>query len=97
MSEYVTGIQTVTGPKQIDYNALANKPTAKSLGAAEAKHSHDIADIPNLSEALSDIAPAIVSATAPTNTNALWIDTGNSSVLKYYDGLKWVAVGATWK
>lgn len=33
MAQYVTKIRTEDGDKQIDYNALANKPTAASLGA----------------------------------------------------------------
>ncbi len=33
MADYVTAIRTPYGDKKIDYNALANKPTATSLGA----------------------------------------------------------------
>ena len=33
----------------------------------------------------------IVSATAPTNLNALWVDTVSGDILKYYD-----TVGAIW-
>ena len=88
MSEYVTAIRTATGDKQIDYNALANKPTAASLGAAT---------IEDFNAALSNVAPSIVSNTAPENKKALWIDTANSSILKYYDGSSWVPVGAVWK
>lgn len=35
-----------------------------------------------------------VSATAPTATNSLWIDTGNGGILKYYNGSQWVPVVA---
>lgn len=97
MSELVTAIRTATGDKQIDYNALANKPTAKSLGAALSAHKHGISDITNLNSALDNISPAIVSGTAPSNTKALWIDTANSGVLKYHNGSSWVPVGAVWK
>lgn len=34
MADYITKIRTTDGDKQIDYNALANKPTLKTLGAA---------------------------------------------------------------
>lgn len=34
MSQYITKIRTENGDMQIDYNALANLPTAESLGAA---------------------------------------------------------------
>jgi phospholipase/lecithinase/hemolysin len=34
MADYITKIRTTDGDKQIDYNALANKPTAKDLNAA---------------------------------------------------------------
>ena len=37
-----------------------------------------------------------VGTTAPTNTELLWIDTGNSGVLKYYNGTSWVATKAVW-
>ena len=34
----------------------------------------------------------IVSNTAPEDTTKLWIDTGNSGIMKYHDGSAWVAV-----
>ena len=37
-----------------------------------------------------------VGATAPSNTGILWIDSGNSNTLKFYNGSAWVAVGAVW-
>jgi hypothetical protein len=37
-----------------------------------------------------------VGATAPENTSILWIDTGNESIIKYYDGEKWVPTHAAW-
>ena len=40
MADYITKIRTTDGDKQIDYNALANKPTAESLGAAAKDHNH---------------------------------------------------------
>lgn len=89
MSQYVTAIRTSDGKdRQIDYNALANKPTAASLGAVTKE---------GLNSALSDVSPSVVSDTAPANKKALWIDTANSGVLKYYDGSSWVPVGAVWK
>ena len=33
MADYVTAIRTNKGDQKIDYNALANKPTAATLGA----------------------------------------------------------------
>lgn len=37
-------------------------------------------------------------ATAPTNTNLLWIDTGNGNILKFYDtaSKSWKPVAAVW-
>lgn len=49
MAEYITKIRTEKGDMQIDYNALANKPTASSIGAALADHRHtksEISDFP---------------------------------------------------
>ena len=37
-----------------------------------------------------------VGATAPSDTGILWIDSGNSNTLKFYNGSAWVAVGAVW-
>lgn len=36
----------------------------------------------------------VVSSTAPTDTTCLWIDTGNSGVIKYYNG-GWVSAAST--
>lgn len=37
-----------------------------------------------------------VGATPPSDTGILWIDSGNSNTLKFYNGSAWVAVGAVW-
>ena len=37
-----------------------------------------------------------VGSTAPSDTGILWIDSGNSNILKFYNGSAWVAVGAVW-
>ena len=37
-----------------------------------------------------------VGATPPSDTEILWIDSGNSNTLKFYNGSAWVAVGAVW-
>lgn len=38
-----------------------------------------------------------ISNEAPTNTNYLWIDTADNSILKYYQNGVWISVGAVWK
>lgn len=47
MADYITAIRTVDGDKQIDYNALANKPdlSLSGLGAAAAGHKHSASDV----------------------------------------------------
>jgi hypothetical protein len=45
MAQYITKIRTEDGDKQIDYNALANKPTAESMGAALENHKHKVNEI----------------------------------------------------
>ncbi len=42
-------------------------------------------------------AAVIVSSTAPTDTSAIWIDSGNSYIAKVYTNGAWVALGAVWK
>lgn len=37
----------------------------------------------------------VASSTAPVDTTKLWIDTGNSGIMKYYDGAAWVAIRGT--
>jgi hypothetical protein len=32
----------------------------------------------------------IISASAPSDTTKLWIDTANNSVIKYYNGTSWI-------
>lgn len=34
--------------------------------------------------------------TAPSDTRLLWIDTGNSNVMKFYNGSAWVPVNFAW-
>lgn len=36
----------------------------------------------------------VAQATAPTNTKLLWIDTANNNIVKYYNGVAWVAIGS---
>jgi hypothetical protein len=38
----------------------------------------------------------VVQSSTPSSTNVLWIDTGNSGILKYYNGSSWVGVCAVW-
>ena len=42
------------------------------------------------------VGGSYVGTTAPENTELLWIDTGNSGILKYYNGTSWVATKAVW-
>lgn len=37
----------------------------------------------------------VASSTAPDDTSKLWIDTGNSGIMKYYDGSVWVPIRGT--
>lgn len=38
-----------------------------------------------------------LSATAPDDTDVLWIDTGNEGVARYWNGSKWAFVRSTWQ
>lgn len=33
---------------------------------------------------------------APSDTNILWIDTGNGGIVKYYNGSAWTPIASTW-
>lgn len=50
--KYVTRVRTDEGDLQIDYNALANKPTFSDFGAAAANHTHKSSEILNLPTSL---------------------------------------------
>lgn len=42
------------------------------------------------------VGGSYVGATAPANTEILWVDTSNGGVLKYYNGTAWVATRSVW-
>lgn len=42
------------------------------------------------------VGGSYVGSSAPSNTEILWIDTGNGGVLKYYNGTKWTPSKAVW-
>lgn len=37
-----------------------------------------------------------VGTTAPSNKKMTWVDTGNSGVMKYWDGSAWTPIRSTW-
>lgn len=91
MAQYITKIRTKGEDLQIDYNALANKPTVKTLGAAPAQHPHstnDISDFPTSLPAnggnadtvgnkhASDFAPATDFETVKSDVNTMKSDVG---------------------
>lgn len=87
-SEYVTGIRTATGDRQIDYNYLANKPNLSVY--ARSDHTHTLEEL-----GISSIKTTIFTfgTTAPEDTGILWIDTTEGTGgLKYYNGTAWVHV-----
>lgn len=43
----------------------------------------------------SDYSSYVKQATAPSNTNVLWIDTTNN-LIKFHNGTSWVATSAVW-
>lgn len=43
-----------------------------------------------LEAGISASSSIVVSATAPADTKALWVDTGNKGALRYYNGSAWV-------
>lgn len=60
----------------------------------QSKHDSDWSDWKKLG---SDSAGGhVVSSTAPSNTNLLWVDTGNGGILKYYNGSAWTPIASTW-
>ena len=104
---YVKGVRTAQGDAQIDYEALAQKPSINAGnskvelvgsvnfatdGGIKLEVDASTKTITfNTGEIMSDIF--IAGATAPENTKLLWIDTNaTTGGLKYYNGTAWVHV-----
>lgn len=92
MADYITKIRTEDGDKQIDFNALANKPTAQSLGAAPATHTHTLASLGAMPATTT--IPSKVSQlendrgfkTTDNNTTYTLVKNGSTITLKGSDG-----------
>lgn len=76
---------------------LQGTPTAPT--AAKGTNTTQVATTAFVQNALSGISAKgfEFGTTAPKNTNLLWIDTTNGSILKYYNGSAWTAVNAVFK
>ena len=74
--------------------AMTGTPTAPT--AAKGTNTTQVATTAFVQNALSGISAKVFEfgTTAPTNTNLLWIDTTNGSVLKYYNGTAWTAISS---
>lgn len=63
---------------------------------------YDVTTKTYVDSAISTATSAIVtdiykaSSTTPSNTKLLWIDTGDSNILKYYNGSAWTPVVVAW-
>ena len=55
-----------------------------------------IQDLATFIATLITTKPYVRQSTAPTNTTILWIDSGNSNIMKFYDGSSWVAIKTAW-
>ena len=75
--------------------------TATSAGDASALSGKDLSYVMNYNNLTNKPAESgvIITSTAPdvSRTTMLWIDLGNSAVLKYSDGTQWLPVGSVWK
>lgn len=74
---------------------LQGTPTAPT--AVKGTNTSQVATTAFVQDALSGISAKgfEFGTTAPTNTNLLWIDTTNGSILKYYNGTEWTAISST--
>ena len=77
--------------------SMSGTPTAPT--AAKGTNTTQVATTAFVQNALSGISAKgfEFGTTAPTNTNLLWIDTTNGSILKYYNGSAWTSVNAVFK
>ncbi|MCM1531963.1 MAG: hypothetical protein NC114_06785 [Ruminococcus flavefaciens] len=55
-----------------------------------------IQDLATFIATLITTKPYMRQNTAPANTEILWIDSGNSDIVKYYNGTSWVAIKTAW-
>lgn len=86
-------------------NAMSRKDFIKvtGLGAIGAFIATKMAPQPVIVEAAESTSSIIKSGSAPSDTTALWLNTGSSTVgkvapgvLAYYNGSAWVPTVATW-
>ena len=66
MDETIKAIQTRDGPRQIDYNALANKPTIPSLAPYRTAAAQDVIDAGKIDTDMSVTATGLSAGAAPT-------------------------------
>ena len=76
---------------------LADVPTPDVSGQINSHNSNPEAH-EDIREAISNMTAYSASATAPNNTGIFWVDTGNDSILKYYNPLtsSWEPIGVVW-
>nr|DAU87964.1 MAG TPA: Baseplate wedge protein [Caudoviricetes sp.] len=93
-----TGDETIAGKKTFT-GGIVMKGTPTAPTAAKGTNTTQVATTAFVQNALSGISAKgfEFGTTAPTNTNLLWIDTTNGSILKYYNGSAWTAVNAVFK
>lgn len=55
-----------------------------------------IQDLATFIATLITTKPYVRSSSAPSNKDILWIDSGNSDIVKFYNGSSWVATKTAW-
>lgn len=107
MAEFITGIRTSNGVKQIDWSAIGNPPAIPDLSEDGLIDYNNLANKPDLSaDGLGISVESLGAASAdhthtffsigtssPSDTALLWIDTtADTGGLKYYNGSEWIHV-----
>lgn len=85
--------------ENVDTSGKADKATTISgYGITDAYTKTEVYSKTEVNEMIGGAGGVIVSASAPSKTNVLWIDTGNGGIAKYYDSTSkaWVTVKAVW-
>lgn len=76
---------------QIMRGDMSNLPALKDGEMGFAKDKQELYIGSNGSNILLNGPCFVAQATAPSDTDKLWIDTGNSNAIKFYDGEKWAS------
>lgn len=79
-------------------NKADKATTLSGYGITDAYTKTEVYSKTEVNEMIGGAGGVVVSTSAPSKTNVLWIDTGNGGIAKYYDtsSKAWTTVKSVW-